>query len=87
MIPGFDDGIDTDDNGIPDDCEACLDNIAETTNSIIANDRSAGIGLSTNGRALSGLDIKYHAGQEINLLQGFEVPKNTVFRAIIEGCN
>lgn len=85
--PGFDDTIDADNNGIPDGCEACDDNISEFSNSIIVNDTSAITAILTNGRVTAGNQIDYHAGESVELLSGFEVEISAVFHAYIEPCN
>ncbi len=86
QCPGFDDNVDVNNNGIPDGCEGCADYIVESTNSIISIDRSANINITTNGRVFVG-DIEYHAGQEVNLTEGFEVKAGAVFHAYIAPCN
>jgi hypothetical protein len=83
---GFDDSIDTNNNGVPDGCEGCVDYIAETTNSLISQNRAANISIHSNGRVLIG-DIDYRAGQEINFTDGFEVKTGAVFHAHIAPCN
>ncbi len=84
--PGSDDDIDVNNNGIPDGCEGCSNIIVENSNSIISQDRSAHISITTNGRVFTG-DIEYSAGQEINLLEDFEVKAGAVFHAYIAPCN
>jgi hypothetical protein len=86
QCPGFDDAIDSNNNGVPDGCDLCDDYIIENTNSIISQDKSANIGITTNGRVFIG-DVVYNAGQEINLTDGFEVKLGAVFHAYIAPCN
>ena len=86
LCPGFDDNVDANSNGIPDGCEECVDYVTETNNPIISQNRSANIEITTNGRVIIG-DIDYQAGQEINLISGFEVTTGAVFHAYIAPCN
>lgn len=72
---------------IVQDCpEECPDHFTETTNSIISENQSANISITTNGRVLVG-DIDYYAGQEVNLKEGFEVTNGAIFHAYIAQCN
>jgi hypothetical protein len=85
QCPGFDDNIDINNNGIPDNCEGCIDYITDTSNSFLYSDRSARIGITTNGRIFQG-DLIYNAGQELNLVKGFEVKAGAVFHGYIAPC-
>ncbi len=84
--PDFDDNIDINNNGIPDGCEGCADFVTEASNSIITQDRKANISITTNGRVFIG-NVNYQAGQEINLIEGFEVKAGAVFHAYISPCD
>jgi hypothetical protein len=84
--PGFDDTIDVNNNGIPDECESCMDYITHNTNSAITENVSANVNITTNG-VLSNGDIEYHAGQDINMNDGFEVKLGAIFHAYIAPCN
>ena len=86
LCPGLDDSVDVNGNGIPDGCEGCVDYVTETNNPIISQNRSANIEITTNGRVFIG-DIEYQAGQEINLMNGFEVKAGAVFHAYIAPCS
>ncbi len=88
VCPGFDDTIDTNNNGIPDACESdCPDYISETTQSNINLNQIAKISIETNGRVMSSSNILYQAGQSIELNPEFEVLLGAVFHARIEACN
>ncbi len=86
ICPGYDDNEDLNNDGLPDGCETCVDYITETANPIISLDRSANISITTNGRVFIG-NIDYKAGEEINLMSGFEVKVGAVFHAYIAPCN
>lgn len=86
VCPGHDDNVDVNNNNIPDGCEGCTDYIVENTNSIISQNRSAQISIVTNGRVFVG-DREYHAGEEVELTDGFEVKLGAVFHAYIAPCN
>ena len=85
--PGFDDSIDTNNNGIPDGCEDCLDFLVENTQPLITNDQSRNIQITTNGTVQNGNDILYTAGNNIEMTARFEVKPGAVFHAKIEACN
>lgn len=86
LCPGSDDLIDIDNNGIPDGCDGCIDEVIEMTNPIIDQDTAANLRIVTNGKVITGYDIDYHAAQSVELLHGFEVEIGSVFHAYISPC-
>ncbi len=82
-----DDTIDTNNNGIPDGCEDCSNYVNDMSGSIITQDTSAQISVITNGTVQSGNVIEYHAGTEVELMNGFEVEAGATFHAFIAPCN
>jgi len=86
ICQGHDDTIDLDNNGIPDGCEGCVDDVSDLGYPTIVTDTSAITSIETNGTVLSGTNIYYNAGQEIELHSGFKVEMNAVFEATISPC-
>jgi len=84
---GFDDNIDINNNGIPDGCETCQDFIVETSQMEIDEDRNANIKITTNGWMPTGSTITYTAGENIEMVENFEILQGAVFHAKIEACN
>ncbi len=87
QCPGFDDSIDVNNNGIPDGCEGCEDMIVENNQSPVTTNKAANISIETNGAVQSGLHISYKAGQEVEMMEHFEVKLGAVFHAFIAPCN
>jgi len=90
VCPGSDDTIDNNNNGVPDACEnasQCTDYVTDMTGNAIVQDTSAQISITSNGIVLSGNNIEYHAGDRVELLQGFEVKTGATFHAFIAPCN
>ncbi len=87
QCPGFDDDIDVNNNGIPDGCEGCEDLISELSQIVITNNKAANIRIETNGTVNNAANIIYKAGQEIELMDHFEVKLGAVFHAFIAPCN
>ncbi len=87
ICPGFDDLLDTNANGIPDDCEGCSDYIIETNYPIITTHRAANIDIITNGKVATSMDVDYHAGNSVELISGFEVEMGAIYHAYIQPCN
>ena len=86
LCPGSDDLIDTDNNGIPDGCEDCADEVIEMTHPLIDRDTAANLRIITNGKVIAIYDIDYHAAQSVELLHDFEVEIGSVFHAYISPC-
>jgi len=74
------------DNIILESCQECVDNIIELSNPIIVSDASAEIGIQTNGKIEVGNIIEYHAGNYVELAEGFEVENGSTFHAFIQPC-
>ena len=88
ICPGHDDSIDSDSNGIPDGCDdVCDDTITEMNFPVIASDKEANISITTNGNVPTGVTVDYHAGNDIELMPGFEVELGSIYHAYIEPCN
>ena len=87
QCPGFDDHIDTNNNSIPDGCEACQDHIVESTQPFINNNRQASVSIITNGTIPNHQSIEYTAGNSIEMIGLFEVKIGAVFYAHIAPCN
>ena len=87
QCPGFDDHIDTNNNSIPDGCEACQDHIVESTQPFINNNRQASVSIITNGTIPNHQSIEYTAGNSIEMIGLFEVKVGAVFYAHIAPCN
>lgn len=88
LCPNSDDTIDTNNNGVPDGCESdCADIILDTGSTAIVQDTSAQIAVISNGYVQSGNNIEYHAGNRVELMDGFEVASGATFHAFIEPCN
>lgn len=88
--PGFDDSFDTNNNGIPDHCEPIPESDCENILYLTGNE--AYYHYQADNRIFSvqsieGNEVRYSAGNQINLLENFEVVQGTVFEAIIEECN
>ena len=86
LCPGSDDTIDTDNNGIPDGCDDCADEVIEMSHPLIDSDTAANVRIMTNGRVVVGYDIDYHAAQSVELMHDFEVEIGSVFHAYISPC-
>ena len=88
LCPGFDDNLDTNNNGIPDDCDiACPDYIIENTQTNITVNQIAKIAIETDGKVMSTADVIYQAGESIEMQPEFEVLPGAIFHAKIDGCN
>ena len=87
QCPGADDTIDVNGNGIPDACENCVNDIVEMSNTDIQSDAAANFTIQTNGSVRSGEVIEYHAGLNVQLMEGFEVEAAAVFHAYIALCD
>lgn len=87
--PGFDDSIDVNNNGIPDACEPteCDNYISEMNYPLILSDAGANINITTNGKVANSRDIEYRAGNNIDLMPGFEVELGSIYHAYIQPCN
>lgn len=72
---------------VPDAYYVCLNTIVDTNNPDILQDREANVSISTNGKVLNGVDIDYHAGQIVELLNEFEVEIGAEFEVYIASCN
>lgn len=91
---GGDDRIDGDGDGVPKDCDC--DDDDPTDSFVVINENnpsssSESYRLSSNKliskEALStGIDVTYHAGQEITLIKGFHAPAGTNFLAELGPC-
>ena len=87
VCPGGDDSIDSNNNGVPDDCDpSCVDVLSELDFPVIVNDTSALLSILTNGKVTFPYAIEYNAGEIIELLPGFEVENGAVFHAHIAAC-
>lgn len=86
ICQGSDDTIDTDNNGIPDGCEDCADEVLEMSHPLIDRDTAANLRIMTNGKVPVGNDIDYHAAQSVELINDFEVEIGAVFHAYISPC-
>ena len=64
----------------------CADYISKMGFPLITSDTSAVISIETNGTVLSGSNVYFNAGQEIELLNGFEVEMSAIFEATISPC-
>ena len=84
---GFDDTVDLNNNGIPDGCEECPDEVTEMNHPIINADTSANLRIMTNGIVQVGNTIEYYAGESVELLPDFEVEIGAVFHGYISPCN
>jgi len=74
-------------DGIPDDCYLCPSSIVEINSPIILFNQEANMSITTNGTVKNGNNIKYHAGKEIEMMNGFEVELLAEFQAYIAPCN
>lgn len=86
ICPGGNDNIDNNMDGTPDYCYVCPTVINNISMPVIMFDREANISISTNGKVPTNADVQYHAGQEIELMNSFEVELNADFFVFIEGC-
>ena len=86
QCPGFNDTIDSDGDGIPDGCDICLTNVPDLAGRNITNGVQAMGYIKTNGLVQNGFDIRYAAGNYVELYPGFEVELGGVFEGLIEDC-
>lgn len=97
QCPGFDDNIDTNNNGIPDPCEAvgCLDpedEVCPTEDCDFTEDPLTDGGyyaygeITSSGWVPDGGTVTFKAGQSIRLLPGFHVDNGGEFSAFILEC-
>jgi len=87
QCPGGDDTVDINMDGIPDNCYLCPSSIVEINSPIILLNQEANMSITTNGTVTNGNNIKYHAGKEIEMMNGFEVELLAEFQAYIAPCN
>jgi len=83
---GYNDRIDSNNNGIPDGCEDCANEVIDLSHPSILTDTSANFRIITNGTVASGYNIAYHAAQSIELMHDFEIEMGAVFHAYISPC-
>lgn len=74
------------DNIILESCTACVDFVSDLGFEDILFDTSAMIRIQSNGKLRSGYDVKFHAGETIDLLEGFEIELGSTFHAFIQSC-
>ena len=90
QCPGFDDTIDNNQNGLPDGCESIPQSpcgfisFLNGTEGFFHHQVSSRI---FSQQTIDGSEVIYTAGDNINLLNDFEVKLGTVFEAFIEDCS
>jgi len=77
---------DTDNNGICDGEEDCIDHDIVEDNRVINSDVIVSDFIQNNGRIQISSNVKYKAGNYVELTNDFEVEQNTNFEIMIEEC-
>ena len=90
QCPGFDDADDTNSNNIPDNCETipqspCNSVIFLSGEEYFYHHQASNRIFSQ--QTIEGFQVKYSAGNRIELLEDFEVKQGSVFEAVIEECD
>jgi len=67
--------------------QECKDEFIESDNQLITLDQYLAVKIETNGTVATGGNVKYTAGESIELITGFQVKKSAVFHAYIDSCN